>query len=201
MSRRLVSKELASESAAALWRRGQSLRSEAVRPFPVPQLIGRPWIGDRDHDAGVEPSELSCSARELAAHRVASEEARAKRLIVPRAWRVENDGTARRRPKPVRVEIEDPGAGRDRPQVRGSDCAVGRIVRWNESRAFLRHHEVSVSGGCRCRWDDGDSYGDNHCEPQHQSLHLFSPFVPTLNVAENATTEAARSHLSIMLGG
>src|SRR5207247_9180439 len=26
---------------------------------------------------------------------------------------------------------------------------------------------------------------------QHQSLHLLSPFVPTPNVAENATTEAA----------
>jgi hypothetical protein len=42
------------------------------------------FVGDRDHDAGVEPRELSCSARELAVHRVAPEEARAERLVVPR---------------------------------------------------------------------------------------------------------------------
>src|SRR4029453_12396199 len=112
------------------------------------------------HDAGVEPSELSCSARELAMHRVAPEEARAERIVVPRLRRVENDGTARSCPKAGRVEIENLGALWDRRQVRGSDRAVGRIVRWNESRAFLRHHEVSASGSCRCQRGDGHSYGE-----------------------------------------
>src|SRR5262249_21299830 len=101
----------------------------------------------------------SCSARELAVHRVAPEEAGAECFVVPRPGRVENNGAARRSRKTGRVEIDDPRALWDRPEVRGSDRAVRRIV--YESRAFLRHHEVYAPGS-RGSWERGgcpDAFG------------------------------------------
>jgi hypothetical protein len=174
-----------------------SVRSEAVCPSPVPQ----PFTVDRDYDAGVEPREHSGPARELAMPRGAPEEARAERVVVPRQRRVENHGAARSRHKTAGVEIDDPRAFRDRREVRGVDGAVGRIV--HESRAFLRHDEISASrrrrSGKRGGRSDDQRYQHHGCCPesgiQPQSLHLLSPFVPTLNAAENATTKAAPSHL------
>ena len=89
------------------------MRAEVVRPSPVPQLFCGPFIGDRNYDAGMEPSELPCPTRELAVHRIPAEEACAERLVVPWSRQVEHNGTARRGSKATRVEIEDLGANLD----------------------------------------------------------------------------------------
>src|SRR4030095_11316536 len=158
--------------------------TEAVRPFPVPVVLR---IRRRcDLDTGFEPGEPAGPVGERAESEtgVVIDRASANRPVP--TPRVENDGAVlQEQIKIRRVDVVDPRAnldppevrGRDRTELPGADAASG---------ALLRHMERFVPlGGRRYRGGPGaqrKSQGDNRHEGEDedwtQSLerHMSFPF-------------------------